>query len=186
MNKEQLAQNLGTIARSGTAEFVQSLEKKDASSSLIGQFGLGFYSSFLVASRVTVASKSIDSPAQFVFESEADAEGFRIYEDPRGNTLGRGTEITLWLKEEAGEYLDEERLKGLIRTHSEYNSAPIYLWGQKPAVEEAEGEDKTEIEEASWELINDMPPLWMREPKELSDSDYEVSLPSPFSFIALH
>lgn len=184
MNKEQLAQNLGTIARSGTAEFVQSLEKKDASSSLIGQFGLGFYSSFLVASRVTVASKSVDSPTQYVFESEADAEGFRIYEDPRGNTLGRGTEITLWLKEEAGEYLEEERLKGLIRTHSEYNSAPIYLLGQAPAADEAEGDEKVETSQSAWELINDLPPLWMRDPKELSDSDYEVSPPSSFPFVA--
>ncbi|GAA5882817.1 hypothetical protein JCM16303_002473 [Sporobolomyces ruberrimus] len=186
MTKEQLASNLGTIARSGTAEFVQSLEKNNQNkdlASMIGQFGLGFYSSFLVAERVTVASKSVDSPNQYVFESEADAEGFKVYEDPRGNTLGRGTEITLWLKEEAVEFLEDERLKGLIRKHAEYNAAPIYLWegdvlekgeealkeGEEVKVEDGEGENAV----GGWHLINDQAPLWMRDPKDVSKEEYE-------------
>jgi len=94
MTKEQLASNLGTIARSGTSEFLENLEKGDGGN-LIGQFGLGFYSSFLVADRVAVASKTADEAEQWVFESEANAEGFKIVKDPRGATLGRGTEITL-------------------------------------------------------------------------------------------
>lgn len=115
MTKQELQKNLGTIARSGTSEFVQKLEgsTSETGSNLIGaphltvtctartmtrgagQFGLGFYSSFLVADKVEVASKSNDDATQWVFESEADAQSFKIREDPRGNTLGRGTEITL-------------------------------------------------------------------------------------------
>lgn len=152
---------------------------------MIGQFGLGFYSSFLVAERVTVASKSVDSPNQYVFESEADAEGFKVYEDPRGDTLGRGTEITLWLKEEAVEFLEDERLKGLIRKHAEYNAAPIYLWegdvlekgeealkeDEEVKVEDGEGEKTV----GGWQLINDQAPLWLRDPKDVSKEEYEVS-----------
>ncbi|GAA5960323.1 hypothetical protein JCM21900_006529 [Sporobolomyces salmonicolor] len=187
MTKDQLASNLGTIARSGTSEFLSSLEKGDGSN-LIGQFGLGFYSSFLVADRVTVASKANDSPEQWVFESEADAEGFRIVEDPRGVTLGRGTEITLYLKDDAkAEYLDQPKLRSLIQKHAEYNAAPIYLYN-KPAekvdevdedVAEVKVEDAAEDEQGQveskpeWELVNDRPPLWMREPKEVTDEEYE-------------
>ena len=96
MTRDELQRNLGTIARSGTSDFVAKLEgSKSDASNLIGQFGLGFYSSFLVADRVTVASKSNDDKTQWVFESAADAQSFKIREDERGNTLGRGTEITL-------------------------------------------------------------------------------------------
>ncbi|GAA5912171.1 hypothetical protein JCM6882_003074 [Rhodosporidiobolus microsporus] len=196
MTKEQLAANLGTIARSGTSEFVEKLEKGD-SQNLIGQFGLGFYSSFLVADRVTVASKAADSDEQWVFESTADADGFRIVKDPRGSTLGRGTEITLYLKDDAKtEYLDLPKLRSLITKHAEYNAAPIYLYTattlsptvETPKVEEAEekGEEEIKVEEEedaekvkaaaevpSWELVNDRPPLWMRDPKEVSDEEYE-------------
>ncbi|CEQ38629.1 SPOSA6832_00070 [Sporobolomyces salmonicolor] len=187
MTKDQLASNLGTIARSGTSEFLSSLEKGDGSN-LIGQFGLGFYSSFLVADRVTVASKANDSPEQWVFESEADAEGFRIVEDPRGVTLGRGTEITLYLKDDAkAEYLDQPKLRSLIQKHAEYNAAPIYLYN-KPAekveevdedvaevkVEDAAEDEQGQVEsQPEWELVNDRPPLWMREPKEVTDEEYE-------------
>jgi heat shock protein beta len=102
MTKEELQKNLGTIARSGTSEFLSKLENSPSneknsgtSSNLIGQFGLGFYSSFLVADRVLVSSKSNDDDKQWVFESNADAAEFKISEDPRGSNLGRGTEITL-------------------------------------------------------------------------------------------
>ncbi|GAA5966766.1 hypothetical protein JCM3765_000942 [Sporobolomyces pararoseus] len=188
MTKEQLSKNLGTIARSGTSEFVQQLEstsKNNSSASLIGQFGLGFYSSFLVASRVTVASKSYEPDSkQFVFESEADAEGFKIYEDPRGDTLGRGTEITLWLKDgeqELEEFLDEGKLRELIQRHASFNSAPIYLWegeeavvDSKPTNDEVEnGDGVGDAEKGGWKLVNDQAPLWMRDPKDVTEEEYE-------------
>lgn len=94
MSKDSLTSNLGTIARSGTTEFLEKLDKGEGDN-LIGQFGLGFYSSFLVADKVTVASKSNEDPVQHIFESQAEAAGYSIAEDPRGDTLGRGTEITL-------------------------------------------------------------------------------------------
>ncbi|TNY23764.1 Hsp90 protein-domain-containing protein [Rhodotorula diobovata] len=190
MTKEQLASNLGTIARSGTSEFLEKLEKGDGGN-LIGQFGLGFYSSFLVADRVTVASKTADEAEQWVFESEANAEGFRIIKDPRGATLGRGTEITLYLKPDArGDYLDVAKLRSLIQKHAEYNAAPIYLWSSTLAdptaeavadklaeddelkVEDADAAE-AEVAKAEWELINDRPPLWMREPKDVTEDEYE-------------
>jgi len=96
MTREELQRNLGTIARSGTSDFLKKMESGgDKSSNLIGQFGLGFYSSFLVADRVEVASKSNGDDSQWIFESKADAAEFTVRKDPRGNTLGRGTEITL-------------------------------------------------------------------------------------------
>ncbi|SCV68017.1 BQ2448_138 [Microbotryum intermedium] len=199
MTQEQLAENLGTIARSGTSEFLAKLDKGDGAN-LIGQFGLGFYSSFLVADRVTVASKSNDSPKQYVFESNADAQGFRIAEDPRGTTLGRGTEITLHLKDDAKEYLEHEKLKSLISKHAEYGASPIYLWTEttttyteeedEPETKKDEGEDQSEVKvediddkpkepktkevtTTEWQLINDRPPLWMRDPKEVTKTEYE-------------
>ncbi|BGP12223.1 hypothetical protein JCM10213_007481 [Rhodosporidiobolus nylandii] len=195
MSKDQLAAYLGTIARSGTTEFLEQLERGDGGS-MIGQFGLGMYSSFLVADRVTVASKPANETDQYIFESYADATGFRIVKDPRGPTLGRGTEITLYLKDDAkSEYLDLAKLRSLITKHAEYNAAPIYLYSslrRSPAVDapaeeetekvveeeikvedDAEAEVKAEPEVPRWELVNDRPPLWMRDPKEVSDEEYE-------------
>ncbi|KAL8278223.1 hypothetical protein RQP46_009396 [Phenoliferia psychrophenolica] len=198
MTKESLMANLGTIARSGTSEFLAKLEKGDGGN-LIGQFGLGFYSSFLVADKVTVASKSNDDPIQHVFESDANAHAFSIAEDPRGNTLGRGTEITLWLKDDAKEFLEIETLRGLISRHAEYGASPIYLWTEKsvdepievdeeaaPAAESADEDSEVKVEEEAskpaayktvikgeWERVNDVAPLWMRDPKDISDEEYE-------------
>ncbi|KAJ3078914.1 hypothetical protein HDU99_000315, partial [Rhizoclosmatium hyalinum] len=113
MTAEELKKNLGTIARSGTSEFVSLLEDKNADLSMIGQFGVGFYSVFLVCDRVTVASKSNDSKNQMIWESTSEND-FTIGADPRGNTLGRGTEITLHLKDDALEFLEDHKLGELI------------------------------------------------------------------------
>jgi heat shock protein beta len=111
----------GTLAKSGTSDFLAKAEGQDntATGNLIGAFGLGFYSSFLVADRVEVASippkSSVNlDPIQHVFSSSADDNTFDVYPDPRGNTLGRGTEITLFLKPEASEYLQDAALSGLV------------------------------------------------------------------------
>ncbi|TFK75925.1 HSP90-domain-containing protein [Pluteus cervinus] len=136
MSKDELARNLGTLAKSGTSEFLARAEGQDgaANGHLIGAFGLGFYSSFLVADRVYVASvpppsKESPEPVQHVFSSSADDSSFEIYEDPRGNTLARGTEITLVLKPEDAEFLEQQRLAELINKHSSHSSSfPLYLW----------------------------------------------------------
>jgi heat shock protein beta len=101
MSHDEMVENLGTVARSGTTKFLQAMkESGDSMVEQIGQFGVGFYSAFLVADRVSVASRSIDSDQQFVWESVNGEAEFHIYPDPRGTTLQRGTEITLHLKED--------------------------------------------------------------------------------------
>jgi len=128
MTKEELRNNLGTIAKSGTKEFLESMANK-ADINLIGQFGVGFYSVFLIADVVSVISKH-NNDKQYIWESQAD-DNFSIVEDPRGATLGRGTRISLHLKEDCREYLDHNKIKELIKKYSEFINYPIYLWNSK-------------------------------------------------------
>ena len=112
MSKEDLINQLGTVAQSGTSSFIEAFSE-GADVNLIGQFGVGFYSVYLVADSVAVHSKSNDDEKQWVWESSADST-FSVYEDG-GKALGRGTKIVLTLKEDCLEFLEEERLKGLIK-----------------------------------------------------------------------
>ena len=114
----------GTLAKSGTSDFLAKAENQEAvgTSNLIGAFGLGFYSSFLVADRVEVASipaksDKVSNPVQHVFSSGTEDSTFEVYPDPRGNTLDRGTEITLYLKNDSLEYLDQMTLEELVCDH---------------------------------------------------------------------
>merc|ERR1711968_189056 len=136
MTKDDLIKNLGTIAKSGTSKFLETIGKGDtADMSLIGQFGVGFYSVYLVADTVTVTSKNNDDDKQWIWESTADST-FSLYEDPAGATLGRGTQITLHLKEDCLEFLEEDRLKGLVKRYSEFINFPIFLYTTKEEEEE--------------------------------------------------
>ena len=111
MSQAELKKNLGTIAKSGTSDFFENMSvagNEDSASDLIGQFGVGFYSAFLVADKVVVTSKS-NSDDQYVWES--DSVKFSVAKDPRGNTLQRGTTISLYLKEEAGDYIQHQSVK---------------------------------------------------------------------------
>lgn len=203
MTKDELVKNLGTIAKSGTSEFLNKLgDGADMDmNDMIGQFGVGFYSSFLVADRVIVTSKH-NEDEQYIWES--DANSFSITKDPRGNTLGRGTTVSLHLKEEATDFLEQNTIKDLVKKYSQFINFNIYLWDHKtikeqepvedeeeeeePAAdEEAEGDDaeveddeeeekpKTkEVEKTIWDwvLVNDNKPLWTRKPNEISDEEY--------------
>ena len=133
MSKAELVGNLGTVAKSGTTNFVEALAD-GADMSLIGQFGVGFYSIYLVADKVRVVSKSNEDD-QYIWESTADSS-FGIAKDPRGNTLGRGTEITAYLKDDALEFMKQDKLTELIQRYSEFITFPINLY--KKTVETVE------------------------------------------------
>merc|ERR1712241_745946 len=148
MTKQDLINNLGTIAKSGTADFLSKLQ--DASSAnemsdLIGQFGVGFYSAFLVADKVVVTSKHNDD-TQYIWES--DAASFSIVEDPRGPTLKRGTQISLYLKEESYDFLEQDTVRDLIKKYSQFINFNIFLWGSSTKTVEEPIEDEEE-EDAS-------------------------------------
>merc|ERR1719310_1476532 len=139
MTKADLINNLGTVAKSGTTNFLEAMSE-GADANLIGQFGVGFYSAFLVADKVTVTSKCPEDPTQHVWESSADAS-FTVVEDPRGNTLGRGTRVTLHLKEDAHEYLNEQKLKEGAKKFSQFIPFPIYVKVKKEVDADAEEDD---------------------------------------------
>merc|ERR1712093_186134 len=139
MSKADLINNLGTVAKSGTTNFLEAMaEGGDAN--LIGQFGVGFYSAFLVADKVSVTSKCNEDSTQYVWESSADAS-FTVVEDPRGNTLGRGTRVTLHLKEDAHDYLSEDKLKETAKKYSQFIQFPIYVKVKKEVDTDAEEDD---------------------------------------------
>jgi heat shock protein beta len=141
MTKEELAKYLGTIAMSGTKLFQEAAGGDGKSSNdLIGQFGVGFYSAFLVAETVEVTSKSNDDATQWVWLSDSKGK-YQIYADPEGNTLGRGTSISLHLREDAQEFLEAARIKALVSKYSEFVNFPIYLWSSKEVEEEVPVED---------------------------------------------
>ncbi|CAG8527333.1 10864_t:CDS:2 [Acaulospora colombiana] len=202
MTKKQLKENLGTIAKSGTSEFLSAIEDDKADVNLIGQFGVGFYSAFLVADKVIVTTKHNDDD-QYIWESKA-VNDFTIYKDPSGNTLGRGTQIKLYLKEDSLSFLEEGVIRDLIAKYSEFINFPIWLWTKKTEIVEA---DETEVDETvddseknkdsdepdieditedskkekktktvevpGWELMNTQKPLWTRDSKNVTDLEYE-------------
>uniref|UniRef100_M4ELK9 Uncharacterized protein n=1 Tax=Brassica campestris TaxID=3711 RepID=M4ELK9_BRACM len=145
MTRQELVDCLGTIAQSGTAKFLKALkDNKDAGgdNNLIGQFGVGFYSAFLVADRVTVSTKSPKSDKQYVWESEADSSSYTIKEetDPQ-LIIPRGTRITLHLKRDEKGYADPERIQKLVKNYSQFVSFPIYTWQEKGYTKEVEVDD---------------------------------------------
>merc|ERR1711871_1132872 len=145
MTKQDLIQNLGTVARSGTTQFVEAVTSGQ-DTNLIGQFGVGFYSAYLVADKIQVTSKHNDD-VQHIWESTADAT-FTVAEDPRGDTLGRGTEIKLFMKEDASEFLEQSKLEDLVRRYSEFITFPIYLHKSKTETVEVPVEDDDDDGEA--------------------------------------
>ena len=168
MSREDAIQHLGTIARSGTKDFFQNLsgdQSKD--SQLIGQFGVGFYSAFIVADKVTVISRIAGQTHDKAVRWEFVGDGsFTVAEVTKDS---RGTDVILHLKEDETEFLDDYRLRSVIGKYSDHISIPVELW---KAAEAAEGEDKPATEGA-WEQVNRATALWTRSAKEIKDEEYK-------------
>jgi len=191
MTKADLVNNLGTIARSGTKAFMEQLQS-GGDISLIGQFGVGFYSAYLVANKVTVISKN-NEDEQYIWESEAGGH-FTIRRDD-GESIGRGTKIILDMRDDQLEYLEPQRLEDLVKKHSQFIQYEINLFTTKEqekevedeeaAPETADGEVADADDEASkkkkkkvkevveeWKLLNKTKPLWLRKPEDITKEEY--------------
>eukprot|EP00439_Symbiodinium_sp_Y106_P026164 s4122_g3.t1 len=180
MTREEMILHLGTIAKSGTKAFMEAVSS-GADMSMIGQFGVGFYSSYLVSEKVRVVSKSNDDE-QYVWESTAGGT-FLIWKDTKfeHGVLKRGTKVICYLKEDQAEFLESDRLKELIMKHSAFVGFPIDLRmehrQEEDIVVEEEGEEAPEKRRKvtvsySWELINKNKPLWLRPASEVSHEEY--------------
>ena len=189
MTKTELVNNLGTIARSGTKAFMEAISS-GGDVSLIGQFGVGFYSAYLVADKVVVVSKSTEDD-QYIWESAAGGS-FTVVKDEekKYGEIKRGTKIVLYMKEDQTEFLEERRIKDLVKKHSEFIGFPIELYVEKTnekEVTDSEGEEEKveEIEEEKakktkkvkevtheWETLNKSKPLWMRKTEDVSAEEY--------------
>jgi len=189
MTKNDLINNLGTIAKSGTKSFMEALQA-GADVSMIGQFGVGFYSAYLVADKVQVETKN-NSDKCYLWESAAGGS-FTIRESETGD-LNRGTRILLNLKEDQLEFLEERRIKDLVKKHSEFIQYPINLWVEKEIEKEVEVSDEEKITEDKeidsekktekktkkikeitheWQFLNKNKPIWTRKPEEITREEY--------------
>merc|ERR1711865_1021869 len=186
MTKNELINNLGTIAKSDTKAFMEAMAA-GGDISMIGQFGVGFYSAYLVSDKVRVISKHNDDE-QYIWESGAGGS-FTVQKDTEmvHGEVKRGTKIICYLKEDQSEFLEERRVKDLIKKHSEFIGFPIELYVEKSKekeVTDSEDEEEKKKEEKKkktkkekevsheWEQLNKNKPLWMRKSEDVTNEEY--------------
>lgn len=197
MTKDEVINNLGKIAQSGTRAFVQALGEGNADVNLIGQFGVGFYSAFLVANKVTVVTKSMqDSTKAYKWESEADSS-YSISEVNPDDIQGKsGTKLILQLKDDASTYLEASKIEELLQRYSEFIEFPLSVWKEKTEYKQVpddeankdlpDGEEpkmKTVPETTEgYETVNNQKPIWLRSPRDVSDEEYKEFYKTAFKF----
>jgi molecular chaperone HtpG len=196
MTKQDMIDCLGTIANSGTKQFMETLKDGNTDVSMIGQFGVGFYSAYLVADNVKVYSKHADSPCVYLWESQAGGS-FTITELSDFN-LEQGTKIVMNMKDDCVSYLAESKIKEIVKTHSEYITYPIQLWtvtketkevpcdeeevntSEEGAIEEIDETKKTEPPKTKsitetreeWVQINTQKPIWQKKPDDVTEEEH--------------
>ena len=175
MSKEEMEENLGTIAKSGSLGFKQAMEKKD-DIDIIGQFGVGFYSAFMVASQVTVISKKYGSDVAYKWVSQG-TDGYTIEEAERDSA---GTDVIMVLKADTEEdtynqYLEEYEIRNLVTKYSDYIRYPIRMEVEKSRKKEDSPEDKPEYESyTEMTTLNSMVPLWQKNKKDVTEEEYNA------------
>ena len=171
MSREEVIENLGTIAKSGTAAFMEQLSGDQKSDSqLIGQFGVGFYSSFIVADRVEVLTRRAGDLAATQWESAGEDE-FTVSEAERESA---GTTIILHLKSDAQEFADSWRLRSVIKKYSDHISVPVMMPDPPKPVEDEESAESNELEEIDWQPVNEAKALWTRSRSDINDDEYQA------------
>jgi molecular chaperone HtpG len=172
MDRASVIEHLGTIAKSGTSEFFSNLSGDQAKDSqLIGQFGVGFYSAFIVAQKVVVRSRAAGDDASKGVEWTSEGEGeFTVADIEKAD---RGTEITLFLRDDEKEFADDWRLRSIVSKYSDHISIPVMMY--KEEVPESEGPDgeKVPAQPAKWEAVNKATALWTRDKSEVTDDEYK-------------
>ena len=194
MTKEELINNLGKIAQSGTKAFVDALGQGTADVNLIGQFGVGFYSAYLVADRVEVVTKSMQENAKtYRWSSSADSS-YTIEEEDAEPMEGSGTRLILHLKEDAGDYVETSKIEELLERYSEFIEFPISVWKETTEYKQVEDEeankDLPEGEEPKmktvpetkegYDRVNTQKPIWLRTPKDVTEPEYQEFYKSAF------
>lgn len=170
MTKDEMIESLGTIAHSGTKEFIAALQSKEVKDNpeLIGQFGVGFYSSFMVADRVTVVSRKAGLKDGKAVKWESSADGFYSIEDVEKE--GKGTDVTLHLKEDEKKYLDEWEIRGVITKYSDYIEHPVVMDVEREKDSELKKGEKVKVKEE--ETLNSKKAIWLKDKSSIEESEY--------------
>lgn len=182
MTRTEMIENIGTIARSGTKKFMEMIKDQKSDVNLIGQFGVGFYSAYLVADKVVVNSVSVDdNTLEHVWTSTADGKFTITSIQP---TMKHGTTITLYIKNDSKEYLETDRIKKLVSEHSQYITYPIYVGVTEERLVDKDSADinisdasENKVEQAKekvfeWKMVNEQKPIWVKNAADVTEDEY--------------